>query len=119
MSESEEEAYIHLTNPQAVRGKLDNQDYKEITAKVLRTGKLFEDPMVRLNVLFRNFTFIIHLNFLQFKPNKYSISFTGKLDNGEDASFKWIRARDLFRDPQMLKHGHSKRDVNQGEVYFF
>ena len=47
MSESEEEAYIHLTNPQAVRGKLDNQDYKEITAKVLRTGKLFEDPMVR------------------------------------------------------------------------
>ena len=55
--------------------------------------------------------------FIQFKPNKYSISFTGNL-NGTDASkIKWIRAKNLYHDPKMLKHGHSKSDVNQGEVY--
>ena len=45
-SESEAE-YIKITKPQAVRGKLDYQDYGEITDKALRTGKPFEDPMVK------------------------------------------------------------------------
>ena len=42
-----EAGYIKITQPKAVRGKLYNQDYREITAKLLRTGKLFEDPMVK------------------------------------------------------------------------
>ena len=45
-SESEAE-YIKITKPQAVRGKLDYQDYGEITDKALRTGKPFEDLMVK------------------------------------------------------------------------
>ena len=113
-----EVGYIKITKPKAVRGKLDFQDYREITDTALRTGKPFEDPMVKWFVWF-----LIHLKktryFVQFKPNKYSISFTGNL-NGIDASkFKWIRAKNLYHDPKMLKHGHSKSDVNQGEVYIY
>ena len=40
-------AYSKISQPRAVHGKLDNQDYREITAKLLRTCKLFEDPMVK------------------------------------------------------------------------
>ena len=40
--------HIRITNPQAVRGKLYNQDYEEITENVLRTGILFEDTEVKL-----------------------------------------------------------------------
>ena len=42
-----EAEYIKISQPKAVRGKLYNQDYREITDKLLRTGKLFEDPMVK------------------------------------------------------------------------
>ena len=63
--------------------------------------------------------FILYLLLLQFEPDKFSISCTGKLENGEDASFNWIRAKDLFQDPKILKHGHSRSDVNQGKEFFF
>ena len=39
--------YSKISQPRAFHGKLDNQDYREITAKLLRTGKLFEDPEVK------------------------------------------------------------------------
>ena len=42
-----EAEYIQLSQPKAVGGKLYNQDYWEITDKLLKTGKLFEDPMVK------------------------------------------------------------------------
>ena len=42
-----EVGYIKITKPKAVRGKLDFQDYREITDTALRTGKPFEDPMVK------------------------------------------------------------------------
>ena len=37
---------INITKPYAVRGKLYNQDYKEITHKVILTGILFKDEKV-------------------------------------------------------------------------
>ena len=37
---------INITKPYAVRGKLYNQDYKEITDKVFLTGILFKDEKV-------------------------------------------------------------------------
>ena len=40
--------YIKITKPRAVRGKLYNQDYKEITEKVYRTGILFKDKEVSI-----------------------------------------------------------------------
>lgn len=49
--EQSEAEYIKITQPKAVRGKLYNQDYREITAKLLRTGTLFEDPMVKYIVV--------------------------------------------------------------------
>ena len=111
-------AYSKISQPWAVHGKLDNQDYREITAKLLSTGKIFQDPMVKWFLIIY-FSPFIHLNDFQFKPNKYSISYNGQLENGEDASkFKWIRAKDLFHNPMMLKHGHSGRDVNQGGYFF-
>ena len=42
-----ESGYIKITKPHAVRGKLYNQDYKEITEKVRRTGILFKDKKVK------------------------------------------------------------------------
>ena len=42
-----EDGYIKITEPKAVHGKLDFQDYKEITDKALKTGKPFEDDMVK------------------------------------------------------------------------
>ena len=42
-----EAVYFKITHPQAVHGKLDFQDYKEITDKALRTGKPFKDDMVK------------------------------------------------------------------------
>ena len=44
--EESDAEYRKITRPKVVQGKLYNQDYKEITAELLRTGKLFEDPMV-------------------------------------------------------------------------
>ena len=41
-----ESGCIKITKPRAVRGKLYNQDYKEITEKVFRTGILFKDKEV-------------------------------------------------------------------------
>ena len=46
--DSESEAgYIKITEPKAVHGKLDSQDYKEITDKALRMGQPFKDDMVK------------------------------------------------------------------------
>ena len=42
-----EAVYFKITHPQAVHGKLDFQDFKEITNKALRTGKPFKDDMVK------------------------------------------------------------------------
>ena len=41
-----ESGYIKITKPRVVRGKLYNQDHKEITEKVYRTGILFKDKEV-------------------------------------------------------------------------
>ena len=43
-----ESGYIKITKPRAVGGKLYNQDYKEITEKVYRTGILFKDKEVSI-----------------------------------------------------------------------
>ena len=110
--------HIRITNPQAVKGKLYNQDYEEITENVLRTGILFKDTLVKLKSYSILKSIKLHgiIN-CQFPPDKYSISFNGKL-NGEDASnFKWKRVKYLFDDPQMIKHGHTKNDVNQGKLF--
>ena len=49
-----EGGYIKITKPRAVRGKLYNQDYREIKDKVFRTGILFKDEKVYFCSLFHS-----------------------------------------------------------------
>ena len=51
-----EKGNIKITKPHAVRGKLYNQDYKEITEKVFRTGILFKDKKVDFFHIFNRTT---------------------------------------------------------------
>ena len=47
-----ESGYIKITKPHAVRGKLYNQDYKEITEKVRRTGILSRTKRLNSNHIY-------------------------------------------------------------------
>ena len=55
---------------------------------------------------------------MQFPADKYSISYTGRL-NGEDVDQivdAWKRPREFCSNPEMIKDGAGADDVNQGSL---
>ena len=53
---------------------------------------------------------------LQFPADKYSISYNGKLYgvDVDEIVDGWMRAWELYSDPEFIKEGVTKDDVNQG-----
>ena len=92
LESDEEEESIRVTRPVVFQGKLYNQDYQQIYTRLLESGDLFTDD--------------------EFPPDEFSISYDGKGENSEVKC--WVRAKDLFLEPAMVKKGHGKSDVNQG-----
>ena len=55
---------------------------------------------------------------VQFPADKYSISYNGKMKgkNVDGIVDHWVRASELYQNPEMIKSGLAKDDVNQGEL---
>lgn len=71
-----------------------NQVYKDIKAECLRTGKLFTDD--------------------KFPPYDRSIN----IENSKNSyNTKWIRAKNLCRNPHFIVDGISRKDLNQGRNF--
>ena len=95
--ESEVRNHVRVTKPEVYCTKngcfLYKQNFEEIYGKLLVSGELFTDP--------------------EFLPDAYSISYDGKGVHGVSG---WVRAKDLYLNPAMVKKGHHKTDVNQGRL---
>ena len=50
--------------------------------------------------------------------DKYSISYNGKMKgkNVDGIVDHWVRASELYQNPEMIKSGLAKDDVNQGKL---
>ena len=91
------------SNPWVKNGRLYNQSFHHIKAG-LDEGCLFKD--------------------LKFPPSKSSISYSGVLYNDIAKGGKmvdinkitWIRAKDLYKNAQLVVNGTDRNDVNQGSV---
>ena len=68
-----------------------NQDFKDIKAECLRTGKLFTDPL--------------------FPPCDKSINIKNKVT---DHKTRWIRAKNLSSNPYFIVDGIGRDDLDQG-----
>ena len=55
---------------------------------------------------------------VQFPADKYSVSYNGKMDGKSVDRIvdKWVRASELYQNPEMIKNGLAKDDVNQGKL---
>ena len=109
------EAGIHLTNPVIDDdGKLYGQDYETIKRN-FKTG--WEDEKVWR--LMRDY---ITGSCFQFPVGKYSISYDGRLgippkDVDVDSIVgDWVHAGKLHSHPLMIKDGHTRVDINQGQL---